>query len=340
MDKSVVGRTFPNDKRYIVKLENVNQQIPVLLVIFNRPNHTPRVVEALRLAKPAHLFVTADGPRPDHPEDIEKCHQARKIATDIDWNCDVKTRFLDKNLGCGRAVSSGISWFFEHVEYGVILEDDCVPHPHFFPFCGELFERYADDKRIMGINGLAPYPARKHPYDYHFSQRFRCWGWGTWRRAWNHFSYDINTIDKTEFLEMVRTYYPFSFHRQPRLRRFERVISGDLKTWAFRYEVARYAQNGLIITPERNLIKNIGFDRSATHTKHANPVFANLEIHPLEFPLRHPPFVYADGRPERSLEKALHRSFSFKSRCGQRLRHALGAVKDFIDTMPPIRDSR
>ena len=92
--------------------------------------------------------------------------------------------------------------------------------------------------------------------------------------------------------------------------------------------------------PEKNLIKKIGFDSSATHTKHANPVFVNLEVHPLEFPLRHPPFVYADGRPERNLEKALYYNLPFKNRCGQRLRHAMGMVKDFIETMPPIRDSR
>lgn len=313
---------------------------PVLLVIFNRPEKTRRVVEALWQVKPAQLFVAADGPRSGHPEDIEKCRLARQAATDIDWPCDVKTRFLDENVGCGPGVSSGIGWFFEHVEHGVILEDDCVPHPHFFPFCGELFERYAADERIMRISGFAPYPVRKYPYDYHFSRRFRCSGWGTWRRAWKRFSYELDAIDEIEFLEMARANYPFHFRRQPWLTNFHRVKSGDLKTWAFRWDVACYSQNDLCIIPEKNLITNIGFDEDATHTMRPNPVMGNLEVYPLEFPLRHPPFVYADGRPERSLEKAIHRSLPFKSRCAQRLRHTLGAMADFFETMPPIRNLR
>jgi hypothetical protein len=312
----------------------MGEAIAVLLVIFNRPEHSRRVIEALRQAKPTRLFVAADGPRVSHPEDIKKCWLARQAVTDIDWPCEVKTQYLDENLGCGLAVSSATSWFFGHVEQGIILEDDCVPHPHFFPFCNELFERYADDERIMRIAGLSPYPPRNYPYDYHFSRRFHCSGWGTWRRAWRHFSYELNGIDKGEFLEMVRTYYPFHFGRAAKLKKFSEAKSGVLNTCAFRWEVACYAQNGLTIVPEQNLITNIGYGDAATHTRCVNPVFANLETHPLEFPLRHPPFVYADGRPSRSLEKAIQRALPFRSRCAQRLRHVLGAVADFFETMP------
>lgn len=312
----------------------MNEQDSVLLVIFNRPEKIRIVVEALRRVKPARLFVAADGPRPDHPEDEERCRLARQVATDIDWPCDLKTRFLDKNIGCGLGVSSGITWFFEHVECGIILEDDCVPHPHFFPFCRELFVRYGDDERIMRISGLAPFPAREYPFDYHFSRRFYCSGWGTWRRAWKHFSYELGGINKTKFLEMLKACYPFHYGRRTWLNNFERTINGDLKTWAFRWDVACFAQNGLSINPEKNLITNIGFGEDATHTQKIEPIFANLEGRPLKFPLRHPPFVYADGRPERSLEKGIHRSLSLKSRCAERVKHAFGMITDFFETMP------
>jgi hypothetical protein len=146
----------------------VKCEVPVLLGIFKRPSHTRSVVEALKQAKPVRLFVAADGPRFGCNEDIERCRLARQAATEVDWPCEVKTRFLQENVGCGPGVSPGISWFFEHVEYGIILEDDCVPHPHFFPFCGELFDRYASDERIMRISGLSPYPARAYPYDLPF----------------------------------------------------------------------------------------------------------------------------------------------------------------------------
>lgn len=312
----------------------MNNQVPVLLVIFNRPEKTRRVIEALRQIRPARLFISADGPRPDHPEDEDKCRLAREFAMDIDWPCDLKTRFLDQNIGCGLGVSTGITWFFEHVEHGIILEDDCVPHPSFFPFCKELFELYADDERIMRISGLAPFPAREYPFDYHFSWKFYCSGWGTWRRAWKHFFYDLNGINKTKFLEMLKVCYPFHYSRRPWLNNFERTINGDLKTWAFRWDIACFAQNGLSINPEKNLITNIGYGEGATHTQKIEPIFANLEGHSIKFPMRHPKYVYADGRPEQGLQKELHCSLPLKSRVAQRVRHALGLIADFWETMP------
>lgn len=310
----------------------MSTHVPVLLVIFNRPQKTREVINALRQVKPAKLFIAADGPRSYHLDDIEKCRLARRAASEIDWSCEVSTRFLDENVGCGVGVSSGISWFFQHVEQGIILEDDCIPHPDFFQFCTELLDRYALDQRIMGINGLAPYPSRNHPYDYHFSRRFRCSGWATWWRAWNQFSYDCNEISVADFNEMIRAYYPHPFARKPWVRNFSRLKHGDFKTWAFRYEVAQFAQNGLFIAPEKNFIKNIGFDEEATHTCRANSIYDKLETHPLLLPLRHPAFVFADGAPERSYEKLVYRNLPFKSRCNWRLRHLLGTLTGIWET--------
>lgn len=313
----------------------MNEQDSVLLVIFNRPEKTHRVIDALRQVKPARLFVAADAPRFDHPEDKEKCCLARQVATDVDWPCDVKTRFLNDNVGCDSSVASAIGWFFEHVEYGVIFEDDCVPHPHFFPFCAELFDRYAADERIMQISGLAPYTARNHPYDYHFSGRFRCGGgWGTWQRAWKYFTFSLKQYDEGEVLEMLRPYYADYAQRRLQYMKFCQFKKGTFNNWDFLWNMACYSQNGLSIVPEKNLITNIGFGEDATHTQKVEPIFANLEGRPLKFPLRHPPFVYADGRPERSLEKGIHRSLSLKSRCAQRVKHAFGMMTDFFETMP------
>lgn len=319
----------------------MNNQVPVLLVIFNRPEKTRRVAKALRQVKPARLFVAADGPRPGRLEDIEKCRLARQAATDIDWPCDLMTRFLDENVGCDPSVSGAINWFFEHVAQGAILEDDCVPHPHFFRFCADMFERYADDTRIMQVSGFSPYPDRRHPYDYHFSRFFRCWCWGTWRRAWALYSDSLEQYDSNRSIEQIlKSYFPSSAKYRERFKLYREFRLGKRDNWDFKWNIACSAQNALCIVPERNLVTNIGCDKNATHTMCPNPVMGNLEVHPLEFPLRHTPLVYADGRPERSLEKAIHRSLPFKSRCGRRLRHALGAMADFFETMPPIRNLR
>ena len=95
---------------------------PVLFLIFNRPDTTQKVFDAIKKAKPKQLFVAADGPREGEEGEKEKCEQTRKIIEQADWDCKVKTLFRDKNLGCKVAVSSAIDWFFKNVEEGIILE--------------------------------------------------------------------------------------------------------------------------------------------------------------------------------------------------------------------------
>jgi hypothetical protein len=312
-----------------------NKEIPVLLTIFNRPDKTRAVLDNLRQIKPSRLFIAADGPRRDVPQDVEKCRQSREAATDVDWDCDIKTRFLEDNIGCDPAVSSAIDWFFENVEYGIILEDDGIVHPHFFAFCGELFVRYADDQRIMQISSLSPYAAREHPFDYHFSRSFRCsGGWGTWRRAWHCFSSDMHRYSDTEALEILKAYYPDHTTCLQWYRKLLAFKKGTFNNWDFQWNIACYAQNGLSIVPENNLLMNIGFDEDSTHTRQINPVFDGLQIQALNFPLRHPCFVYADSQPERSLEKRIYHSLQAKSRCMYLVRKLSGSMRSLREVMP------
>ena len=317
-----------------------DEEIPVLLTIFNRPDKTRAVIENLRQIRPKRLFVAADGPRLDHPQDTEKCRLARKEATDIDWPCDIKTRFLDDNIGVDPAVSSGINWFFQNVEYGIILEDDCIISPQFFRFCGELFVKYFNDLRIMQISSIFPYASRVYPYDYHFSRVFRPHGgWGTWHRAWKHFTSDLNRYSDQEVLEILKGYHLDYWYCSWQFKRLIAYKDGSLtkQYWAFwdvQWNLACASQNGLNIFPEKNLMINIGFDEDSTHTRQMSQVFENLQVQPLRFPLRHPPFVYADSRLERSLEKKIYLSLPLKSRYMYLLRRALGAIYYLREVMP------
>lgn len=316
------------------------EEIPVLLTIFNRPDKTRAVMENLRQIKPKRLFVAADGPRLDCPQDKEKCLMARKEATTVDWDCDIKTRFLDDNIGCDPAVSSAIDWFFQHVGYGIILEDDCIVHPHFFAFCGELLVRYSDDTRIMQISSLSPYAVRELPYDYHFSRIFRCsGGWATWRRAWKYYTSDMHRYSDAEAFTILKAYHPDHYKCLWLYRLLLEFKGGSLRYpywvhWDFQWNLACSAQNGLCIVPEKNLMDNIGFDEESTNTRKKNPVFINLQIQPLRFPLRHPQFVYADNQPEKTLEKRIYRSLSFKSRIMYLLRRSIGTISYLREIMP------
>ena len=149
---------------------------PVLLIIFNRPLHTQKIFDQIKKIKPKHLFIVGDGPRPHRPDDIQKCAATRKIIEQIDWDCKLRTLFRNENRGCGHGPAEAISWFFEHVEAGIILEDDCLPDISFFPFCELLLKEYKNDSNIFLISGTNPLQKWKENKSVYFEAKF---GW-TW----------------------------------------------------------------------------------------------------------------------------------------------------------------
>lgn len=315
---------------YLINMTVINKQqtnVPVLLNVFNRPEKTKQLINALRIVRPRQVFLAADGPRPDRNEDIDKCRSTCKELSKIDWPSEQKTLLRDQNLGCDLAVSGAISWFFEHIDYGLIFEDDCVPHPDLFRFAEEIFERFSEDKRIMQISGLSPYPTRQHPYDYHFGRKFRCWGWGTWKRAWSQYS-DSVEVYADQIEAILRSYYPSQVLYIQRMKQYDAFHRGDRDNWDFKWNLACYANNGLAVVPENNLVVNNGFDEDSTHTKNKNHWLVGLKFEPLNFPLRHPPFVYADIEPEEGAEKTLFHSLNCNGRFVSRWRQIAGACHD------------
>ncbi len=134
-------------------MEAFNLTTPVAFIIFNRPDTTSKVFEAIKQAKPKKLLVIADGPRINKPGEAEKCKQTRAITEQIDWDCEVLRNYSENNLGCRNRVSSGIDWVFENVDEAIIIEDDCLPNPSFFRFCQELLGKYRNNDEIFLISG-------------------------------------------------------------------------------------------------------------------------------------------------------------------------------------------
>ncbi|NEP76999.1 MAG: glycosyltransferase family 2 protein, partial [Okeania sp. SIO3B3] len=171
--------------------------IPVVLIIFNRPDTTAKVFEVIRQVKPPQLFVIADAPRLDKSGEVERCIAARKIIDRVDWQCEVLTNYSEINLGCRERVYSGLNWVFSLVESAIILEDDCVPHLTFFRFCQELLERYRDNNQVMAISGdNFQFGNNTTEHSYYFSRYPHCWGWATWRRAWKNYDNQMQLWSK------------------------------------------------------------------------------------------------------------------------------------------------
>jgi len=262
---------------------------PILLIVFNRPETTRRVLGAIRQAAPERLFVAADGPRPGRTGEAEKCAEVLKLVEDgVDWPCELSYLRRETNLGCGRSPSSAIEWLFAQVEEGIILEDDCLPSPAFFPFCASVLERYRNETRIGHIGGFnCQFGRRRGPASYYFSRFFHVWGWATWKRAWQGF--DMAMSDYPQFLAegMLDKLFERRALREFWKRNFDDIAGGRTDVWDYQWVYRNLKDDRLAVVPNHNMIENIGFGEDATHTvtakkamPEASPDVSKDFIHP------------------------------------------------------------
>jgi hypothetical protein len=254
-------------------------QTPTLLLVFNRPDKVRRLIARLAEIKPAHLYVSADGPRDHVPGDHAKCAEVRNLFSKLPWECEVHTNFSEKNLGCMHGPVAGITWFFEHVSEGIILEDDCIPHPSFFPFATELLHQYAHDDRLMHISGTSFVARADFPPEmqYYFSKIAHGWGWATWRRAWNKFDLNMSNLSHLEEKLAREKTFLYRKHANFWTHLFKHVLrtAPHSGIWDAQWEYSVLYHGGICITPTINLVENVGFDSDATHTKDRPDFLAN-----------------------------------------------------------------
>lgn len=261
---------------------------PVLVMAFNRPDHLQVLLNRLREVQPLRLYVAVDGARPTREGEAERVQACRDLVLTVDWDCEVHTLFQDSNLGCGLGVSTAITWFFDNEERGILLEDDIIPDPTFFPYCAELLERYEHDLRVFAISGcnLVPPSAQSRPMDsYRFSQVPHIWGWATWRRSWEQHHLDItgwrSALPPTQLLRRAGWSLPGAAFWGAT---FELLARGEIDTWDGQLVLASMVSGQLTATSNVNLVENIGFGEQATHTVEAMDDLRTVE--PITLPTR------------------------------------------------------
>lgn len=256
----------------------------VLFIVFNRPHTTRLVFQEIRKAKPPRLYIAADGPRESYPADFEKVKEVREyIMSNIDWECEVKTLFREKNLGCKLAPAEAITWFFENEEMGIILEDDCLPSQSFFWFCEELLNRYKDDMRVWHIGGFT-LQQNMVEFSYRFSRLVPIWGWASWSRAWVNYEFGMESFD----INQNDIYVYFGKYKNHVKRTFHEFILYNIDAWDIQWAYTCVKNKALTIIPRVSLIRNIGFGSDATHTKSYDKKVAQISNNDLSFPLIHP----------------------------------------------------
>ena len=286
---------------------NIPLITPVLFLIFNRPEATEQVFSAIKKAQPNRLYIAADGPRSEYPDEENHCKIARTIATNVDWDCEVKTLFRDQNLGCRLAVSQAIEWFFENEPEGIILEDDCIPSQSFFLFCQELLELFRNDENVGAICGFYSNELDYKPSaSYFFSRYLRVWGWAGWRRTFEGYDSQIknqlgknntwksNIFNRTDFL-------PIQYFQKA----FEAVANGEIDTWDTQLQYLLWGKEQMVIVSSKNLIKNIGWSQGAhTLVKDHSHELPTSEI---QFPLTRPETQDRDLKADRIIERKSYR---------------------------------
>lgn len=261
-------------------MKNKNQlNTAILFIVFNRPKTTSKVFDLIKRIRPKRLYVASDGARLNKNNESEKVNLVRKIATSVDWKCEVKTLFNEHNLGCKSAVSSGIEWFFKFEKEGIILEDDCLPHLDFFSFCEKLLQKYRNNKKVLTITGdNFQNSILRGSNSYYFSKYFHCWGWATWKRTWDCYDGKIKFWPKWKKSSSWINKFPDRAERKFWSDIFDKIYLNQIDTWDFPFLACLWYKGGLNIVPNVNLVSNIGFGQDATHTISPTDKNSNLPV--------------------------------------------------------------
>jgi len=278
---------------------------PILILGFNRPDLARQQFRNIAPYKPAKVFFAVDGGRTE--EERELCKATQSVVKEIDWTCELKTFFREENRSCRNAPPEAISWFFENVDYGIILEDDCYPAPGFLRFATELLERYRHDERIGAITAFNRHNLQTdQSCSYHFSKEFSVWAWASWRRVWKNYDVTMERY-RTNIKALIRSHTQNGRMRQYWEKCFQAVMDGSLITWDYQVDCMFMAHNYMSVVPRERLVANKGIGLpTAVHTGGYDFFAEEFERYGnVTFPLIHPqsiePDKMVDDRNERML---------------------------------------
>jgi hypothetical protein len=282
-------------RRIIVKQDS-KIDVAVLVIFFNRPIPFGKVFEQIKKARPSKLFLYQDGPRKDNDQDLEGIQKCRRIAEEIDWECEVHKWYQPENVGCDPSEFIAQKWFFEHVDKGIILEDDDVPAQSFFTFCKELLDKYENDTRIYQISGMNILGNMDEIKEsYFFSRGGSIWGWATWKRVSLLWDDSYSFLEDKDVLMKIEQF----MENKLKYNGFIQTCKEHKATGKAYYETINYAAKMkyqmLDIVPKYNMISNIGLTPEATHNnvgldnlpKGIRRVYF-MKTNEIPFPLVHP----------------------------------------------------
>jgi len=306
--------------------------VPVLCIFFARPEQFKVVFEQIKKAKPSILLLWQDGPRNNRPDDIDNIMACRKIAEDVDWECEVHKCYHNENMGCDPSTHLSHKWAFSIVDKCIILEDDVVPTLSFFKFCKELLDYYEKDTRIDRICGLTLYGGIPNKeYSYFFSRGGSSTGWATWKRVADSWQSNYEFLDDDYHIDLARNRFD-----NPRFEKSLAIAkkrkSEGVSYWEHIVGFRTLLNSGLVIYSCENMIENVGASCNATHAlsdlrelpKDVREIF-EIRGNEIEFPLKHPPYVIEDYHYFDKMMKHINPNIFIKIR--RKFEHLFNIIK-------------
>jgi len=274
-------------------MPNHELRCAIVVPAFNRPDSLRAVLQAIHASTPLPVLISIDAPR--HERDAEKVVKVLAEANEFSSRHPSTTvRQLSTNHGSAKAVPGAVTWALESYDAAIVLEDDCLPHATFFHFCLELLNRYQNRDHIMMISGnnfISQSLRDQWPASYYFSRQTSTWGWATWKRAWNHYNYNLSFMDSPEYpLLKDGLYYSGRIDSYCHLIAATQKMASKHTAWDSRWRQTVAAHCGLTINPRVNLVRNIGFGESATRTTRCYGYYIQPRQR-IPLPLVHPTMI-------------------------------------------------
>ena len=276
--------------------------VPILIITYNRVAFTHDLFTEIRKIRPQKLYVAADGAVTGDRNDYQHCLETRCVFMP-EWSCNLHTFFSETHLGKAGIVAQAVSWFFSQEEEGIILFDDTLPHPDFFPFCKEMLEHFRHDKRVVHIGGtnMLRKPEKFVRDSYYFSAYPTTWAFATWKDRWDGFDLKMKQLEDVDMSAMIAKYTFKTKAVNFWNRRHNLLLKENIDIWEYPYIFHLWQSNGLSIVPAVNLVQNRGFRPQKRRLRKLNrPLQALL-------PIKHPEVIAQNVKADRYVFRRYYR---------------------------------
>ena len=289
----------------------INNDLPILIVAFNRVDLTRSLIESLREIAPRELFYSVDGPKNDSQHDLNLNQQMRELVSIIDWPCSVQTLFSESNLGSGLWPYKSISWALSKSKKLLILEDDVRITKTFYELSEYCLNEFEDDKDIFAIcaSNISDTQGSEKSPQINSSKYFAGWGWAIWTDRWNKYKFEIDESYELSFFSLLKLNNFNFFISLYFWINFYRIKLKYINAWDYQINYLLFMTNMKVLKPDRNLSTNIGIGASATHTKKMPELMLNC----LPFDLPQLDIKLSIDSKKEKLWRRSRLSFLFKS---------------------------